>query len=70
MDNETDRQLSDVYAMAAQTLLTIGKNKAERDLLESMYKGQVDHQSKMVNARRAGLVEGHVKGLAEGCLQQ
>ena len=51
--------------MAAQTLLTIGKDKAERDYLESLYKGQVDHQSKMVNARREGLAEGLAEGRRE-----
>jgi hypothetical protein len=41
-------------AMAAQVLLAISNDKAERARLMSEYKYVVDHQSKMVLAKRKG----------------
>jgi predicted transposase/invertase (TIGR01784 family) len=53
-------------AMACQVLRTVSKDEAERARLLSEYKFEVDNQSKMVQAKRVGLAEGRVKGLAEG----
>ena len=48
----------EAIAMAAQTILSISKNKAERDYYESLLKGELDYQANMVDARREGLAEG------------
>ena len=41
-------------AMAGQVLMTISRDKNERDRLLSEYKSAVDVQSKMVSAKREG----------------
>ena len=53
-------------AMAAQTLLTISRDEIERARLLSEYKFEMDLQSKIVDAKRAGHAEGEAKGRAEG----
>jgi hypothetical protein len=39
-------------AMASEVLISISKDEVERARLMSEYKFEVDHQSKMVHARR------------------
>jgi hypothetical protein len=51
--NEILRQEEGI-AMAADVLLTISKDEIERTRLESEYKYEVDLQSELVTARRAG----------------
>jgi hypothetical protein len=41
-------------AMASEVLISISKDEVERARLMSEYKFEVDHQSKMVQARRTG----------------
>ena len=56
-------------AMAAQTLLSISQNEVERARLLSEYKFLMDHQSRMVDAKREGKLEMaknlHVMGLSD-----
>jgi predicted transposase/invertase (TIGR01784 family) len=49
-------------AMASRVLQTISKDEVERARLMSEYKYEVDHQSKMVQARRVGEAVGEAKG--------
>jgi predicted transposase/invertase (TIGR01784 family) len=55
-------------AMSAQVLLTISKDEQERARLTSEYKFAVDLQSKMVDAKRVGTLEG-VKQVAKNMLK-
>jgi hypothetical protein len=48
-------------AMAGQVLLNISKDEAERARLLSEYKFAVDHQSRMVNAKREGKREREIE---------
>jgi len=52
-------------AMAGGALLNISRDEEQRARLESEYKGAVDFQSKMVQAKRDGLREGEKKRDAE-----
>jgi predicted transposase/invertase (TIGR01784 family) len=52
--------------MASEVLLTISKDEVERARLMSEYKYVVDTQSKVVQARREGILEGEQKGLQKG----
>jgi predicted transposase/invertase (TIGR01784 family) len=63
--NEILRQEEGI-AMAADVLLTISKDEIERARLESEYKYEVDLQSELVTARRAGVEEGIEKGIEKG----
>ena len=54
------------YDDDAQALLTISRDDIERARLLSEFKGEMDAQSKLVDARRAGLAEGRTEGRAEG----
>ena len=56
-------------AMAGQVLLNISKDEKERARLTSEYKFAVDLQSKMVDAKRAGALEG-VKQVALNMLKR
>jgi predicted transposase/invertase (TIGR01784 family) len=56
-------------AMAGQVLLTFSKDENERAWQLSEYKFAVDHQSNMVDARRAGVKEGEAKGVKKGIKQ-
>ncbi|GHT50386.1 hypothetical protein FACS1894102_5870 [Spirochaetia bacterium] len=49
-------------AMASEVLISISRDDVERARLTSEYKYVVDHQSKMVQAKRLGMAEGHAKG--------
>jgi len=53
-------------AMAGGALLNISRDEEQRARLESEYKGAVDFQSKMVQAKRDGLREGLREGVAIG----
>ena len=53
-------------AMASEILKNISKDEIERARLMSEYKYQLDTQSKLVTAKRAGIQEGLEKGLAKG----
>ena len=53
-------------AMASQVLMTISRDEKERARLLSEYKGAVDTQSKVVNAKREERAEVARKALAEG----
>jgi len=53
-------------AMAGGVLLNISRNEVERMRLESEYKGQLDLQTKLVDARREGIQEGRKEGRREG----
>jgi predicted transposase/invertase (TIGR01784 family) len=53
-------------AMAGEVLLKISKDEAERARLMSEYKYALDIQSKVVDARRAGMKEGLQAGRKEG----
>jgi predicted transposase/invertase (TIGR01784 family) len=53
-------------AMASEVLLKISKDEVERAQLMSEYKYVVDTQSKVVDARRAGIREGMQKGIQKG----
>jgi predicted transposase/invertase (TIGR01784 family) len=55
--------------MASEVLLRISKDEVERARLMSEYKYVVDTQSKVVDARRAGLKEGIQQGMREGIQQ-
>ncbi|GHT50833.1 hypothetical protein FACS1894102_6540 [Spirochaetia bacterium] len=52
--------------MASEVLISISRDEVERARLTSEYKYVVDHQSKMVQAKRLGMAEGHAKGRVEG----
>jgi predicted transposase/invertase (TIGR01784 family) len=56
-------------AMAGQVLLSISKDEAERARLLSEYKFAVDQQSRMVNAKREGILEGSLKGAANKAVE-
>jgi len=56
-------------AMGAQVLLSISKDENERARLTSEYKFAVDLQSKTIDARRAGVLEG-VKQVAQNMLKR
>ena len=58
--------LEDGIAMASEILKNISKDEIERARLMSEYKYQLDTQSKLVTAKRAGIQEGLEKGLAKG----
>ena len=47
--------------MAGGVLLNISRNEVERARLESEYKGKLDLQTKLVDAKREGRVEGRRK---------
>ena len=49
--------LEEGIAMAGEALLHISRDADQRARLESEYKGQLDYQSKMVQARRDGAKE-------------
>jgi len=53
-------------AMAGGMLLGIRRDEDQRARLESEYKGQLDFQSKMVQAKREGRMEGRQEGRKEG----
>ncbi|MDR1863338.1 MAG: hypothetical protein LBQ67_05390, partial [Treponema sp.] len=53
-------------AMASEVLMSISKDEVERARLMSEYKYVVDTQSKVVQARREGRLEGEQKGRREG----
>ncbi|GHT50471.1 hypothetical protein FACS1894102_6020 [Spirochaetia bacterium] len=44
--------------MASEVLISISRDEVERARLTSEYKYVVDHQSKMVQAKRLGMAEG------------
>ena len=46
--------LEESIAMAGEILLNISRDMDQRARLESEYKGQLDYQSKMVQAKREG----------------
>ena len=52
-------------AMGAQVLLSISRDERERARLTSEYKYAVDLQSKMVDSRRAGILEGEANKAAD-----
>jgi predicted transposase/invertase (TIGR01784 family) len=52
-------------AMASEVLMTISRDEVERARLTSEFKYEMDHQSKMVTARREGEWIGRQKGLLE-----
>ncbi|GHT51252.1 hypothetical protein FACS1894102_7170 [Spirochaetia bacterium] len=52
--------------MASEVLISISRDEVERARLTSEYKYVVDHQSKMVQARRTGEKIGEARGRAEG----
>jgi hypothetical protein len=52
--------------MAGEVLMIISKDEAERARLMSEYKYQLDMQSKLVHAKRAGKEEGLQEGRQEG----
>jgi len=47
-------------AMASEILMTISKDEAEKERLRSEYKYQLDLQSKLVHAKRQGILEGRI----------
>jgi predicted transposase/invertase (TIGR01784 family) len=51
--------------MAGEVVLTISKDLEEKLRLMSEYKGQLDHQSRMVEAKREGRLEGRQEGQRE-----
>ena len=53
-------------AMAAEMMLGLSRDEAERFRLMSEYKYEVDMQSKMVYSEREGIKKGLVQGRAEG----
>ena len=58
-------RMEEGIAMAGEVLLTISKDDVERARLMSEYKYEVDLQSKIVEAGRAGKVEGKAEGRVE-----
>ena len=50
-------------AMAGGVLLNISRNEVERARLESEYKGKLDLQTKLVDAKREGRREGEKRGV-------
>jgi len=55
--------LEEGIAMAGGVLLNISRDENQRARLESEYKGQLDYQSKMVQAKREGIEEGEAIGV-------
>ena len=51
--------------MAGGVLLNISRNEVERARLESEYKGKLDLQTKLVDAKREGWVEGQREGMEQ-----
>jgi predicted transposase/invertase (TIGR01784 family) len=51
-------EIEEGIAMASEVLISISKDEIERARLMSEFKFEVDHQSKMTQARRVGLTEG------------
>ncbi|GMO55889.1 MAG: hypothetical protein Ta2A_00940 [Treponemataceae bacterium] len=51
--------------MASEVLISISRDEVERARLTSEYKYVVDHQSKMVQAKRLGMAEGRAEGRNE-----
>jgi predicted transposase/invertase (TIGR01784 family) len=51
--------------MAGEVVLTISKDLEEKLRLMSEYKGELDHQSRMVEAKREGRLEGRLEGQRE-----
>ena len=62
-------KIEEGIAMAGQVLLNISKDERERARLTSEYKFAVDLQSKTVDAKRAGVLEG-VKQVAQNALRK
>jgi len=52
--------------MASKILKNISKDEIERARLMSEYKYQLDTQSKLVTAKREGILEGELKGMQKG----
>jgi predicted transposase/invertase (TIGR01784 family) len=52
-------------AMAGGVLLNISRNEVERARLESEYKGKLDLQTKLVDAKREGRQEGRRDGVEQ-----
>ncbi|GHT50422.1 hypothetical protein FACS1894102_5930 [Spirochaetia bacterium] len=59
-------EFEDGIAMASEVLISISRDEVERARLTSEYKYVVDHQSKMVQAKRLGMAEGEKIGEARG----
>ncbi|GHT50377.1 hypothetical protein FACS1894102_5840 [Spirochaetia bacterium] len=59
-------EIEDGIAMASEVLISISRDEVERARLMSEYKYVVDHQSKMVQAKRLGMAEGRAEGRNEG----
>jgi predicted transposase/invertase (TIGR01784 family) len=53
-------------AMASEVLMGISRDEVERARLMSEYKYQLDTQSKLVHAKRAGIQEGMQQGMQKG----
>ena len=56
-------------AMASEVLLGISKDENERARLLSELKYELDHQSKLVHAKREGMKKGMEKGMEKGMLK-